>query len=72
MIFSMAKVNSQTVKEYTMVILKMGYSMGMESTAGKMDPFIEATLKEVKEMGKANTLTPKMQALREESGKMEY
>lgn len=55
-----------------MVILKTGYSMGMESTAGKMDPFIEATLKEVKEMGKANILTPKMQALREESGKMEY
>jgi hypothetical protein len=58
--------------EYILEISRMEISMGMVNLIGKMDQFIEDTLKMEYVMVKDNSTIQKIQVLREVFGRMEY
>jgi len=58
--------------EYILEISRMDISMGMVNLIGKMDRFIEDTLKMEYVMVKDNSTIQKIQVLREVFGRMEY
>jgi hypothetical protein len=58
--------------EYILEISRMDISMDMVNLIGKMDRFIEDTLKMEYVMVKDNSTIQKIQVLREVFGRMEY
>lgn len=68
-ILSTVEESSQTLKEFILVILKMGNKMDMENTVGRMGQFIEDILEMERDKEMANTTTLKIKALPEDIGR---